>query len=205
MLPVSMATIPHHPFLPVRVPVLGLPERFVVVVDSTKIVERLNLDFLLPVEVLPTAWRQVQKSLEQIDATAELRMAKFKAGPVVTDQGNLVLDVRVQKGIDDPVGAVSVHGTCGIWGVLAIGLFSRYDDAFLGRDDAGLFYGGGLDQLSVQAVMVVIIVAWTAITAGIAFQIIKKTTGLRVSPEEEAAGLDISEHGAAGYHLDTTN
>ena len=110
-----------------------------------------------------------------------------------------------KKGIDDPVGAVSVHGTCGIWGVLAIGLFSRYDDAFLGRDDAGLFYGGGLDQLSVQAVMVVIIVAWTAITAGIAFQIIKKTTGLRVSPEEEAAGLDISEHGAAGYHLDTTN
>ena len=110
-----------------------------------------------------------------------------------------------KKGIDDPVGAVSVHGKCGIWGVIAIGLFSRYDDAFLGRDDAGLFYGGGLDQLSVQAVMVVIIVAWTAITAGIAFQIIKKTTGLRVSPEEEAAGLDISEHGAAGYHLDTTN
>jgi len=110
-----------------------------------------------------------------------------------------------KKGIDDPVGAVSVHGTCGIWGVLAIGLFSRYDDAFLGRDDAGLFYGGGLDQLSVQAVMVVIIVAWTAITAGIAFQIIKKTTGLRVSPEEETAGLDISEHGAAGYHLETTN
>ena len=110
-----------------------------------------------------------------------------------------------KKGVDDPVGAVSVHGTCGIWGVLAIGLFSRYDDAFLGRDDAGLFYGGGLDQLSVQAVMVVIIIAWTAITAGIAFKIIKKTTGLRVSPEEEAAGLDISEHGAAGYHLETTN
>ncbi|MAV21135.1 MAG: ammonium transporter [Acidimicrobiaceae bacterium] len=110
-----------------------------------------------------------------------------------------------KKGIDDPVGAVSVHGTCGIWGVLAIGLFSRYDDAFLGRDDAGLFYGGGFDQLSVQAVMVVIIIAWTAITAGIAFQIIKKTTGLRVSPEEEAAGLDISEHGAAGYHLEITS
>ena len=53
--------------------------------------------------------------------------------------------------------------------------------------------------------MVVIIVAWTAITAGIAFQIIKKTTGLRVSPEEEVAGLDISEHGAAGYHLETTS
>ena len=110
-----------------------------------------------------------------------------------------------KKGIDDPVGAVSVHGTCGIWGVLSIGLFARYDDAFLGRDDAGLFYGGGLDQLWVQFLMVLIIITWTAITAGIAFKIIKKTTGLRVSPEEEAAGLDISEHGAAGYHLDTTN
>ena len=110
-----------------------------------------------------------------------------------------------KKGIDDPVGAVSVHGTCGIWGVLSIGLFARYDDAFLGRDDAGLFYGGGLDQLWVQFLMVLIIIAWTAIAAGIAFQIIKKTTGLRVSPEEEAAGLDISEHGAAGYHLETTN
>ena len=110
-----------------------------------------------------------------------------------------------KKGIDDPVGAVSVHGTCGIWGVLSIGLFARYDDAFLGRDDAGLFYGGGLDQLWVQFLMVLIIIAWTAIAAGIAFQIIKKTTGLRVSPEEEAAGLDISEHGTAGYHLETTN
>ena len=110
-----------------------------------------------------------------------------------------------KKGIDDPVGAVSVHGTCGIWGVLSIGLFARYDDAFLGRDDAGLFYGGGLDQLWVQFLMVLIIITWTAIAAGIAFQIIKKTTGLRVSPEEEAAGLDISEHGAAGYHLETTN
>ena len=107
-----------------------------------------------------------------------------------------------KKGIDDPVGAVSVHGTCGIWGVLAIGLFSRYDDAFLGRDDAGLFYGGGLDQLSVQAVMVVIIIAWTAVTAGIAFKIISTTTGLRVAPEEEIAGLDVSEHGSAGYQME---
>ena len=89
--------------------------------------------------------------------------------------------------------------------MLAIGLFSRYDDAFLGRDDAGLFYGGGFDQLSVQAVMVVIIIAWTAVTAGIAFTIIKKTTGLRVSAEEEIAGLDVSEHGSSGYHMETSN
>jgi len=110
-----------------------------------------------------------------------------------------------KKGIDDPVGAVSVHGTCGIWGVLAIGLFSRYDDAFLGRDDAGLFYGGGFAQLSVQAVMVILIIAWTAVAAGISFTIIKKTTGLRVSTEEEIAGLDVSEHGSSGYHMESTN
>ena len=110
-----------------------------------------------------------------------------------------------KKGIDDPVGAVSVHGTCGIWGVLAIGLFSRYDDAFLGRDDAGLFYGGGLDQLWVQFLMVVIIIVWTALAAGISFAIIKKTTGLRVSAEEEIAGLDVSEHGSSGYHMETSN
>ncbi len=110
-----------------------------------------------------------------------------------------------KKGIDDPVGAVSVHGTCGIWGVLAIGLFSRYDDAFLGRDDAGLFYGGGFAQLSVQAVMVILIIAWTAVAAGISFTIIKKTTGLRVSAEEEIAGLDVSEHGSSGYHMESTN
>ena len=110
-----------------------------------------------------------------------------------------------KKGIDDPVGAVSVHGTCGIWGVLAIGLFSRYDDAFLGRDDAGLFYGGGLDQLWVQFLMIVIIIVWTALAAGISFAIIKKTTGLRVSAEEEIAGLDVSEHGSSGYHMESTN
>ena len=110
-----------------------------------------------------------------------------------------------KKGIDDPVGAVSVHGTCGIWGVLSIGLFSRYDDAFLGRDDAGLFYGGGLDQLWVQFLMIVIIIVWTALAAGISFAIIKKTTGLRVSAEEEIAGLDVSEHGSSGYHMESTN
>ena len=55
--------------------------------------------------------------------------------------------------IDDPVGAISVHGVCGAWGVLSIGLFATYDDAFLGREDAGLFYGGGFEQLAVQALI----------------------------------------------------
>ncbi|MBL6888843.1 MAG: ribose-5-phosphate isomerase RpiA, partial [Synechococcus sp. BS30m-G30] len=76
-------------------------ERFIVVVDSTKLVQRLNLDFLLPVEVLPGAWVQVQSRLKSMGGVAELRMATRKAGPVVTDQGNLVLDVRFEAGISD--------------------------------------------------------------------------------------------------------
>ena len=68
--------------------------------------------------------------------------------------------------IDDPVGAISVHGVVGAWGVLSIGLFAKNPDAFVeGRlgDDyeaSGLFYGGGINQLVIQAVMLVIIVAW---------------------------------------------
>ncbi|MEM9514231.1 MAG: ammonium transporter [Actinomycetota bacterium] len=104
--------------------------------------------------------------------------------------------------IDDPVGAVSVHGVCGAWGVLSIGLFARYDDAFLGRDNAGLFYGGGLDQLSLQAAMIAAIGVWVAVTSGIVFAILKATIGLRVSEEEEVEGLDIPEHGLQGYGSD---
>ncbi len=105
--------------------------------------------------------------------------------------------------VDDPVGAISVHGVVGIWGTLSIGLFAQYDDAFLGREDAGLFFGGGLDQLAMQAVMVIIIALWVAITTGILFAILKATIGLRVSAEEETQGLDVLEHGLAGYTGDS--
>ena len=104
--------------------------------------------------------------------------------------------------IDDPVGAFAVHGACGIWGTLAIGLFAKYDDAFLGRDDAGLFYGGGLDQIAMQAVLVIIVAVWTIVTGFIVFGALKRLMGLRVSPEEENAGLDVSEHGGPGLALD---
>jgi Amt family ammonium transporter len=107
--------------------------------------------------------------------------------------------------IDDPVGAISVHGTCGVWGLFGVGLFARYDDAFLGRDDAGLFYGGGIDQLVVQALMALIIIAWVAVTSGIVFLVLKKTVGLRVSEEEEHEGLDILEHGLEGYAPDVVS
>jgi Amt family ammonium transporter len=104
--------------------------------------------------------------------------------------------------VDDPVGAISVHGVCGAWGVLSIGLFAQYDDAFLGREDAGLFYGGGFEQLAVQALMILIIAAWVAATTAIVFGAIKATIGLRVSAEEEIEGLDVLEHGLQGYAED---
>ena len=115
--------------------------------------------------------------------------------------------------IDDPVGAVSVHGVCGAWGLLSIGLFAKYDDAFLGRgvgndefpQEAGLFYGGGIDQLVMQFVMLIIILAWVAITTAGLFFAIKSTVGLRVSAEEEVEGLDVLEHGLQGYAADMSH
>ena len=104
--------------------------------------------------------------------------------------------------IDDPVGAIAVHGVCGIWGTLSIGLFARYDDAFLGRDNAGLFYGGGLDQLLMQAVLVLIVAVWVGGTCLVLFGAMKRTIGIRVDPEEEFEGLDVAEHGSAGYGLE---
>lgn len=105
--------------------------------------------------------------------------------------------------IDDPVGAISVHGVVGIWGVLAIGIFAKYDDAFLGRDDAGLIYGGGFEQLAVQFLMVLTILVWVGVASFVVFSALKATLGLRVNEEEEIGGLDIPEHGMAGYTADT--
>jgi ribose 5-phosphate isomerase A len=104
-------------------------ERFIVVVDATKLVDRLNLGFLLPVEVLPGAWRQVQARLASMGGAAELRMATRKAGPVVTDQGNLVLDVRFSDGIVDPRALEQAINN--IPGVLENGLFVDLADEVL--------------------------------------------------------------------------
>jgi len=105
--------------------------------------------------------------------------------------------------VDDPVGAISVHGVCGAWGTIAVGLFAAKDDAFLGREDAGLFYGGGFDQLITQVVMVVVVFLFVTITSGALFLAIKHTVGLRVTPEEEIEGLDVLEHGSPGYAGDS--
>jgi Amt family ammonium transporter len=107
--------------------------------------------------------------------------------------------------IDDPVGAISVHGVCGTWGTLSVALFAQYDDAFLGREDAGLFYGGGLDQMWTQLIFIGAAFIWVAGAAGLVFLAIKKTIGLRVSQEEELNGLDIEEHGSPGYNDDVVS
>ena len=100
--------------------------------------------------------------------------------------------------IDDPVGAISVHGVCGAWGTLALGLFS------VGTGEAspklGLFMGGNADQLKAQAIGVGAVFGWAIVTGAVLFIVIKSTVGLRVSPEEEREGLDYGEHGNEAYH-----
>ena len=109
--------------------VAALAKKFIVVVDSSKIVKKLNLDFKLPVEVLPSAWKQVQKTLEKLGGKGDLRMAQKKAGPIVTDQGNLVLDVTFDNGIDQPASLESQINN--IPGVLENGLFVNLTDEVL--------------------------------------------------------------------------
>ena len=98
--------------------------------------------------------------------------------------------------IDDPVGAVGVHGLNGAFGTLAVGLFS--DGA--GTGWKGLLTGGGFHGFGVQFIGMAITIAWVAVTMTIIFQVIKHTIGLRVSAEEEIAGLDMKEHGLASAY-----
>ena len=109
--------------------VAALAKKFIVVVDSTKLVEKLNLDFKLPVEVLPSAWKQVQKTLINLGGEGNLRMAQKKAGPIVTDQGNLILDLTFRNGIDQPELFESQINN--IPGVLENGLFVNLTDEVL--------------------------------------------------------------------------
>jgi len=97
--------------------------------------------------------------------------------------------------IDDPVGAVAVHMMNGVWGTIAVGLFSTA--SVPGNEIVGLFYGGGFAQLGIQLLGLITTAAWTAVTVFVTFFIIKKTLGLRVSEEEEIEGLDSTEHGLA--------
>ena len=107
-----------------------------------------------------------------------------------------------RRGIDDPVGAISVHGAAGVWGVLAVGLFantSLVDGLGWSEGVGGLLVGGGGSLLLTQVVGLLAIITWTFVTSFIVFKTIDRLFGLRVSPEEEQAGLDRSEHGGDAY------
>src|SRR5947207_7133466 len=104
--------------------------------------------------------------------------------------------------VDDPCGAVSVHGLCGVWGVLAVGIFAdgTYGDGWNGVAGPvrGLLYGGA-GQRGAQTVMILVSVAWAfAVTYGL-FRLVGRVMELRVSPEAELEGLDVPEFGASCY------
>jgi Amt family ammonium transporter len=105
-------------------------------------------------------------------------------------------------GIDDPVGAISVHGINGIWGLLTVGLFA---DGTYGNYTTdlphitGLFYGGGWEQLAAQAIGAIVCFTWAFGLGFIVFKTMDKIFSIRVSPQEEIEGLDIGEHAAKGY------
>ena len=106
--------------------------------------------------------------------------------------------------IDDPVGAISVHGVCGMWGTLAVGIFGEraIDIQFWSEETAiqdGLFFGGGFAQLGIQALGALAVFVFIFVSMYIVFLIVKSTIGLRVTDEEQIQGLDIGEHGNVAY------
>ncbi len=100
--------------------------------------------------------------------------------------------------VDDPVGATSVHLGCGVFGTICVGLFAESGVTSLSTVD-GLFFGGGFTQLGLQLLGIVAVGAFTFVTSGLVWLILKATVGIRVSREEELAGLDIGEHGNQAY------
>ncbi|WP_433748843.1 ammonium transporter [Falsibacillus pallidus] len=101
-----------------------------------------------------------------------------------------LIDAKLK--VDDPVGAISVHGICGIWGTLAVGLFDKVH---------GLFYGGGAYLLGIQFIGVLAVIIWSVSTVGLFLYILAKMKGIRVTPEEERSGLDFAEHGSSAYTM----
>jgi len=137
--------------------------------------------------------------------TAPSGYVEIWAAPIIGAVAGVIVVLGVyfvDKYIDDPVGALSAHGMAGIWGTLSCGLFTaprlaQYNG--FGDPQGGLFYSGNLTQLAAQAIGFTIAFAFVFSASFATFWIIKKTYGLRVSGDEEDAGLDISEHGMYGY------
>ena len=119
------------------------------------------------------------------------------AGGVLVVLGVVAIE---RMGVDDPVGAISVHGLCGVWGTISLGLFASGPWAGgEGMPGLGFFFGGGLTQLTVQVMGTVVASATAFVLAYALFRGLKAVVGLRVTPEEEIEGLDIAEHGNEAY------
>jgi Amt family ammonium transporter len=120
----------------------------------------------------------------------------FVAGIIVVVGALAVERARV----DDPIGAIAAHGMAGVWGTLALGFLTVPELAeSLATGSAGLFYGGGLHQLGVQALGLATVGAFTFGASFLILFVMKVTVGIRAEPETETAGLDVSEHGMWGY------
>jgi ammonium transporter, Amt family len=147
-----------------------------------------------------------------VGITAPSGYVEFWAAPIIGAVAGVIVVIGVlaiEKVLDDPVGALSAHGLAGIWGTLACGLFTSPRLAeFNAVGEPGLWYqlfdssnapGGTFEQLGAQALGVAVAFACVFAVSYIVFSLIKATIGLRVSPEQEDVGLDISEHGMYGY------
>ena len=135
--------------------------------------------------------------------TAPSGYVEFWAAPIIGAVAGVIVVVGVlaiEKVLDDPVGALSAHGLAGIWGTLSCGIFTSPRYAELNAvGDPGLWYSGSLDQLGAQALGIGAAFAFAFSASLVVFALIKATIGLRVSAEDEEAGLDIVEHGMYGY------
>jgi Amt family ammonium transporter len=135
--------------------------------------------------------------------TAPSGYVELWAAPIIGAVAGVIVVygvLAIDKKIDDPVGALSAHGLAGVWGTLACGLFTAPRLAEKNAvGDPGLVYSGSFDQLFAQLLGVVSAFAFVFVFSFVTFYAIKKTYGLRVSAEEEDAGLDITEHGMYGY------
>ncbi|MDX6590210.1 MAG: ammonium transporter, Amt family, partial [Solirubrobacterales bacterium] len=135
--------------------------------------------------------------------TAPSGYVEYWAAPIIGAIAGVIVVfgvLAIEKVIDDPVGALSAHGLAGVWGTLSCGIFTSPRLAeFNEVGDPGLWYSGSLHQLGAQALGVGVAFGCVFAVSYAIFFLIKRTIGLRVSPEEEDAGLDISEHGMYGY------
>lgn len=126
------------------------------------------------------------------------------AAPIIGAVAGLIVVegvILIDRKLDDPIGVLSAHGLAGAWGALSLGLFAapRLAEVGLPGSHGGLFYTGSFEQMGSQALGVVVVFVFVFVSSYLVFWATDKVMGLRVSPEQENAGLDISEHGMYGY------